>query len=146
MKKIALIAVVGALCLCIAGCGSAASQAGSSSGASPSSGQSPNAASDTLSVGEEVDVEGSIILVTSEYFVVDCSGVHFQCNPADPKTLNYITAGNAVEIEGIISSFDGDTVNLDNVTIDDYSDGYKDIDEHFEHPDDHHDDAHHVRS
>lgn len=144
MKRIALVAAMTLLCMCMVGCASNSTASNQSGGApsSPSSSSSGSSASssETLSVGDDLDVSGSIIMVSSDSFVVDCSGIHFTCIPADAKTLSYVTAGNVVEVEGTIASIQSDSaVTLDNVTVDDYSDGYKNIAEHYEH----HDEGHH---
>lgn len=146
MKRIALIATIALLCMCMTGCASNSAESNQSESAAAASSSSnagsssASASSDTVSVGEEIDVAGSIIMVTSSSFVVDCSGVHFTCIPADSKSVNYVTAGNFVEVEGVVTSIQDDSsVTLEDVTIDDYSDGYKDIGEHFEH----HSERHH---
>lgn len=146
MKRIALVATVALLCLCMAGCASNSagpSQSGDAVSSTQNTGSSDASSStdpsDTLSVGDQVDVAGSIIMVTSDVFVVDCSGVHFTCIPADPASVDYVTAGNSVEIEGTISAIQDSAVTLEGVTVKDYSDGYRNFGEHYGH----HDESHH---
>lgn len=146
MKRIALVAAMALLCMCMVGCASNSASSNQSGSTASSSSQaagslsSSAASSNTLSVGDEVDVAGSIILVASDSFVVDCTGVHFTCVPADSSSLSYVTAGNTVQIEGTIASIEGEgSITLENVTIDDYSDGYKNFGEHYQH----HSEGHH---